>query len=125
MADRAETAATLRVFEIELLRLLGYAIDVTYDANTREAVEAAGCYEYRIDQGPVRVGRQQGPMVFRGSLLLGIAAGRFDDPEVLQAASRLLREVIRNHLDGKELKTRKVLLDLHRARIPQDQEDGR
>jgi DNA repair protein RecO (recombination protein O) len=125
LADNDEIAAKLRVFEIDLLRLLGYAIDVAHDATTREAVEAAEFYEYRSDQGPVRVSRQQGPMVFRGRVLQGIAAARFDDPEVLQAAGRLLREVIRNHLDGKELKTRKVLRDLHRARIPKDQEDGR
>jgi hypothetical protein len=35
----------------------------------------------------------------------------------------LLREVIGHHLDGKELKSRKVLRDLHRARIPQDRQD--
>lgn len=123
LAGNDETAATLRAFEIELLRLLGYAIDVGHDANTHEAVEAAGFYEYRSDQGPVRVRRQEGPMVFQGRLLQGIAAARFDDPEVLRAAGRLLREVIRHHLDGRELKTRKVLMDLHRARIPQGRND--
>jgi len=28
--------------------------------------------------------------------------------------------VIRHHLDGRELKSRKVLLDLHRARMPKN-----
>jgi DNA repair protein RecO (recombination protein O) len=124
LADADTIAATLRAFEMELLRLLGYAIDVGQDANTHDAVDQAEYYEYRSDQGPVRVGRREGPMVFRGSTLQGIAAARFDDPDVLQAAGRLLREVIRYHLDGRELKTRKVLLDLHRARIPQDREGG-
>jgi DNA repair protein RecO (recombination protein O) len=124
LAATDNIAPTLRVFEIELLRLLGYAIDVGHDANTHESVDETGFYEYRSDQGPVRVSRHEGPMVFPGRHLLGIAEGRFDDAEVLQAAGRLLREVIRYHLDGKELKTRKVLLDLHRARIPQDQEGG-
>jgi DNA repair protein RecO (recombination protein O) len=124
LARTDNIAPILRVFEVELLRLLGYAIDVGHDANTHEAVDESAYYEYRSDQGPVRVSRDDGPMVFRGGLLLGIAAGRFDDTEVLQAAGRLLREVIRFHLDGRELKTRKVLLDLHRARIPKDQEGG-
>jgi recombinational DNA repair protein (RecF pathway) len=51
--------------------------------------------------------------------LLG-AIGRqdFTDPEVLQAAGRLLKNVIAHHLGGKELKSRKVLLELrHGARI--------
>jgi DNA repair protein RecO (recombination protein O) len=118
LSDRDAVAPTLRSFEIEFLSLLGYAIDVGRDANTHECVEEDEYYEYRSDQGPVRVSRQQGPMVFRGSELKGIDASRFDDPEILQAAGRLLREVIHHHLDGRELKTRKVLLDLHRARIP-------
>jgi recombinational DNA repair protein (RecF pathway) len=32
----------------------------------------------------------------------------------MRAANRLLRHVINHHLGGKELKTRKVLQDLHR-----------
>ena len=59
-------------------------------------------------------------MVFKGARLRGIAGAVFDDPAVLRDAGRLLREVIRHHLDGRELKSRKVLLDLHRARMPQD-----
>lgn len=124
LAATDRIAATLRLFEIELLRLLGYAIDVSHDANTHDAVAADEYYEYRSDQGPVRVGRREGAMVFRGTLLHGIAAARFDDPDVLQAAGRLLREVIRHHLDGRELMTRKVLLDLHRVRIPKNRQDG-
>jgi hypothetical protein len=57
-------------------------------------------------------------MIFAGAQLRGIADSRFDDPAVLRDAGRLLREVIRHHLDGREHKSRKVLLDLHRARMP-------
>ena len=49
---------------------------------------------------------------------MAIGELRFDEPDVLRAANRLLREVIAFHLGGKELKSRKVLVDLHRARIP-------
>jgi recombinational DNA repair protein (RecF pathway) len=48
--------------------------------------------------------------------LAGIEARRFDEPEILRAASRLLRAVIAHHLGGRELKSRKVLVDLHRGR---------
>jgi DNA repair protein RecO (recombination protein O) len=113
-----ELAANLRVFEMELLRLLGYAINLEYDANLHQAIEAEQFYEYRVEQGPVSVSRSEGPMVFKGTRLRGIAGAQFDDPAVLRDAGRLLREVIRHHLDGRELKSRKVLLDLHRARMP-------
>jgi DNA repair protein RecO (recombination protein O) len=123
LATSAELAANLRVFEIELLRLLGYALNLDHDAVAHEPLDAAEFYEYRVEQGPVRVNRQSGPMVFRGDLLRAIGLAQLDDPEVLRAAGMLLREVIGHHLDGKELKSRKVLRDLHRARIPQDRQD--
>jgi DNA repair protein RecO (recombination protein O) len=118
LARSDELAANLRVFEMELLRLLGYALNLEYDASRHVAIDEQCSYEYRVEQGPVSVTRSAGPMVFAGAHLRGIAAARFEDPAVLRDAGRLLREVIRYHLDGKELKSRKVLLDLHRARMP-------
>ena len=49
-------------------------------------------------------------------MLQAVAELQFDEPEVLRAANRLLREVIGFHLGGKELKSRKVLVELHRQR---------
>jgi len=123
LARSGELAANLRVFELELLRLLGYAPNLEFDAASHAPVEAERCYEYRVDQGPVAVSRHEGPMVFSGARLLAIAASEFDDPQVLQDAGRLLREVIRHHLAGRDLKSRKVLLDLHRARMPANQRE--
>jgi len=113
-----QVAANLRVFEMELLRLLGYALNLEYEAHHHEPVEEQRFYEYRVEQGPVGVSRSEGPMIFAGARLRDIGASKFDDPAVLRDAGRLLREVIRHHLDGRELKSRKVLLDLHRARMP-------
>ncbi len=118
LARSDRIAANLRVFEMELLRLLGYALNLEYEAHRHEPVEEQRFYEYRVEQGPVSVSRSEGPMIFSGARLRGIAESGFDDPDVLRDAGRLLREVIRHHLDGKELKSRKVLLDLHRARMP-------
>ena len=123
LAASAELAANLRVFEMELLRLLGYALNLEHEAVTHQPIETAEFYEYRVEQGPVRVSRQEGPLVFAGDVIRGIGAARFNEPHVLQGAGRLLREVINYHLDGRELKSRKVLLDLHRARIAWDQRE--
>lgn len=112
-----EVAPELRSFELEFLGLLGYAVDLEFEAGTRQPIDAQRFYEYRPEQGPVPVSRESGPMVFRGDLLDDIRAQRFDDTEVLRAANRLLRAVIAHHLGGKELKSRKVLLDVHRGRI--------
>ena len=112
----AEPAPVLRGFEIELLRLLGYAVNVEHEADVDVDLEPALSYEYRVEQGPVRVSRDSGAMVFSGQELLGIRDQNFDDVAILQAANRLLRNVIAHHLGGKEIKSRKVLIDLHRGR---------
>jgi DNA repair protein RecO (recombination protein O) len=109
-------AAALRSFELEFLSLLGYAVNLDHEFASREALVSDQNYEYRMEQGPVSVERS-GPLVFRGAELRDIAKQRFEKPDILRAANRLLREVIGFHLGGKELKSRKVLLELHRGRI--------
>ena len=112
-----KVAACLRSFELEFLSLLGYAVNLNHEAASHDALVDEQNYEYRMEQGPVRIERPQGPLVFSGKVLSGINEQRFDDPEILRAANRLLREIIGFHLGGKELKSRKVLLEVHRGRI--------
>lgn len=109
-----DIAACLRPFEMELLRQIGYALNLGHDAVAHEPLDAGSYYEYRMEQGPVGVNRSEGELVFSGALLLAIDQAEFHRPDVVRAATRLLREVIDFHLGGKELKTRKVLKDIRR-----------
>jgi DNA repair protein RecO (recombination protein O) len=109
-------AACLRQFELRLLRHTGYALSLGHEAGSQKPIESAGAYEYRVDEGPVTTNRDTGPMIFSGADLLAIGREEFDDDEVLRSANRLMRAVVAFHLGGKELKTRKVLLELHRRR---------
>jgi DNA repair protein RecO (recombination protein O) len=118
LARAEELAPTLRRFEFELLRHLGYALSLDHEAGSQAMLQKNAWYEYRFEQGPVPVARSEGSLVFAGEALIGIAEQRFSDPSILRAANRLLREVISFHLGGKELKSRKVLVDLHRQRTP-------
>ena len=118
LAGTSCPARELRVFEIELLRLLGYALDLATDAATGEPVADDVLYEYRADRGPVRAdGREAGRVVCSGARLKSVAALELDDPETLRIASRLLRMAIDYHLGGRELKSRKVLIALRRDRM--------
>ncbi|MCJ7591591.1 MAG: DNA repair protein RecO [Woeseiaceae bacterium] len=110
-------AACLRSFELEFLSLLGYAVNLNHEFANHDPLDAERNYEYRMEQGPVPVERSKGPLVFKGMVLSGIAEQRFDDPDILRAANRLLREIIAFHLGGKELNSRKVLMEVHRGRI--------
>ncbi len=116
LAGTDNPAPILRVFEIELLRLLGYALNFEHEASSQEEISPEASYEYRPEQGPVRVQRTSGPMVFSGADMIGIRESRFEEAEILRAAGRLMRHVIHYHLGGKELKSRKVLIDLHKGR---------
>ena len=113
-----DVAPCLRLFEMELLRLSGYALVLDHDGGAGAAIDSGKCYEYRPEEGPVVVGERRGRMVFRGSELLGIQRQTLDEPAVLDAATRLLRGVIAYHLNGKELKSRKVLREIRRVEAP-------
>lgn len=111
----ADVAAVLRRFEMELLRLLGYRLNLDHDTESDAELVANRCYEYRIEHGPVPVTRGDGPMMFTGSELIAIREQAFTDPLVLKNANRLLRQVIAWHLNGKELKSRKVLMEIRQS----------
>ena len=117
LARTENVAASLRSFEFEFLTLLGYAVNLDHEFGSHEPLDVDRNYQYRMEQGPVAVERTEGTLVFKGSVLAGIAEQRFDDPDILRAANRLLREIIGFHLGGKELKSRRVLMELHRGRI--------
>ncbi|HEX2140520.1 MAG TPA: DNA repair protein RecO [Woeseiaceae bacterium] len=110
----SQVPARLREFELELLRLLGFALDLGHEADTEASLEPSRHYEYRVEHGPAAAGERTGTMIFTGAELLAIRDRDFADPATLRAATRLLREVIAFHLGGRELKSRKVLLDMHR-----------
>jgi len=112
LAGSQDVAPYLRQFEIELLRILGYALNLDHDTESTEPLRPQQHYEYRVEQGLVPVSGREGPMVFRGAEIDAIRNQQFADPAVLKNAGSLLRNVIAYHLDGKELKSRKVLKDM-------------
>ena len=114
-AAGADIATCLRQFEMELLRQVGYALSLDHEFGSNNPLAAQQHYEYRVEQGPVAVSRSEGPLVFSGELLSAIAEQRFAEPDVRRAANRLLRDVISFHLGGKELKSRKVLMEMRRV----------
>lgn len=116
LAVAHDPAPALRLFEIEFLKLTGYALNLEHESASGAGLADDAYYEYRVEEGPVVVQRESGPMVFAGRLLGGIRDQRFDEPEVLRAANRLLKHVIAHHLGGRELSSRRVLVDLHRSR---------
>lgn len=115
-AAESNAAAILRQFEMALLSQSGYALNLDHESGSNEPIDPGRSYEYRVEQGAVPVRRTDGPLVFSGAVLTEISRQRFDDPEVLRAASRLMRAVVSFHLGGRELRSRKVLLEMRGSR---------
>lgn len=106
----------LRVFEKRLLEALGYGLVLDVEATTQAPVQADRVYHYRLDQGAVRaMDLAEGALVFRGSSLLALAREDLHTPDALGDARRLLRAALERCLDGRELRSRQVLLALRRA----------
>jgi len=117
LVGSGNVAASLRSFELEFLSLLGYAVNLDHEFGSHDLVDIDHYYQYRNEQGLVAVEHADGPLTFKGGVYSAIAGQRFDDPDILRAANELLRDIVGFHLGGKELKSRKVLMDLHRGRI--------
>jgi len=115
LASSRDIAPSLRQFEIELLRMLGYALNLDHDTQSQEPLRPQQHYEYRVEEGPVPVSGRDGPMIFTGVELDAIRKQQFGETAILKKAGRLLRNVIAYHLDGKELKSRTVLQELRRS----------
>jgi len=109
--DAASLEATLRAFEFELLREIGYlpSLEVCADG---EPVAPAARYHVEPQHGLVRIERDNGAVSVAGATALSMAAGDFGAPQVAAEARAMLRLIIRYHLDGRPLNTRRILQDL-------------
>jgi DNA repair protein RecO (recombination protein O) len=108
MAQEPPLAWQLRRFERDLLAALGYALQLDDEADTGEPVQADALYVYRAEQGPVRC-RTTDPSAVRGSDLLSLQEDRMPDAQGLHALRGMMRELIRFHLGGVELRAWRVL----------------
>ncbi|HQR22897.1 MAG TPA: DNA repair protein RecO [Burkholderiaceae bacterium] len=106
---------TLRTFEMELLREVGYAVPLDQCTNG-EPIDATARYRFRPEAGAHRIGpgdSDEDGQAVSGTTLLAMARGDFSEIRVASEAKTMLRHLIRYHLEGKPLNTRRILLDLH------------
>ncbi len=97
-----EITSILRRFEKRLLEHLGYGISFSEVADD-------AFYQWLPDRGflkthPLKLQEQ----VFSGSSLLALKEERWDNPEDIIAAKRLMRLVLGRHLGNKPLKSREL-----------------
>ena len=100
---------SLRQFEILMLSEIGYAINFTTEAHSQNPIKTDSEYVFLVEKGFVSK-QDQNPDSFRikGQAIKAINEGNFSDQETSIAAKKILRLSIHYHLDGKELKSKKV-----------------
>jgi DNA repair protein RecO (recombination protein O) len=118
--ERLKTASDplplLRVFEKRLLDSLGYGLALSHEASTGTPVDPERAYHYRLEQGAVRaLDIADGPLVFSGSSLLALHREDLQDANACADARRLLRAALDRVLDGRELKSRQVMMALRKV----------
>jgi DNA repair protein RecO (recombination protein O) len=110
-AEAPRLEPTLRRFEFELLREIGYlpALDACADGQALVPTD-----RYRVDplHGLVRAEPGDEAISVSGATALAMAAGEFTPATVAAEARAMLRLIIRYHLDGRPLNTRRILQDL-------------
>ena len=101
-------AWSLRRFERDLLEAMGYGLQLQYDSDTGEPLEPDASYRYLVEQGAVRCAASHAN-VLSGSDLLALEQDQMPDNRGLKALRDMMREVIRFHLGGGELRAWRVL----------------
>jgi DNA repair protein RecO (recombination protein O) len=101
----------LRYFENELLSAIGYALPFDRDADSHEALQASGYYQFVREHGFVLSEADQHNQfnVFLGAHLHAIANNEFSDAVILRAAKRLFRLALHPLLGDKPLKSREIM----------------
>jgi DNA repair protein RecO (recombination protein O) len=116
LKQSGDAVRPLRIFEKRLLEALGYGLALECEANGEPIVPGIA-YHYRLEHGALRAeGVATGGMIFSGDSLLALAREEIDDPVANADARRLLRAAMDRCLDGRELKTREVMLALRRGK---------
>lgn len=109
-----ELEISLRYFEVKLLELLGFGLNLHTEADTDEAILSDAIYCYYLEHGPVKSSAQSVSAVpqVSGACLQALAAENYqaiaENPQYLSELKRVMRFVINHHLGNKKLKSREL-----------------
>jgi DNA repair protein RecO (recombination protein O) len=105
--------AVLRQFELALLRQMGYSPALETDCDDRP-IEAHAWYRIDAQRGLLRVDSAIDELCIRGASVLELATGDATSAQAAADCKVLLRTLIRYHLGGQPLNTRRIFQDLRR-----------
>jgi len=114
LEDESELEISLRYFEVKLLELLGFGLNLLTEADTAESLNPEQAYHYYLEHGPVisNGGTVSGIPSITGECLMALAEDNYqkiaENPQYLAELKRVMRFVINHHLGNKKLKSREL-----------------
>jgi DNA repair protein RecO (recombination protein O) len=113
LGEVPSVARALRMFELELLRALGYGLELGAESSTGEPLREESRYVYELEQGFRRAEpRDSDEDLYSGRDLMALRDLKLDDDASLRTAQRLLGRALRAHLGERPLQSRLVLQDI-------------
>jgi DNA repair protein RecO (recombination protein O) len=112
LADETNVPRTLRIFELHLLRALGYGLELRSDAATGEPLRFELRYVYELEHGLRQSVGAADADDYAGRELISLREEALDDEQSLRSAQRLLGRVLRAYLGDRPLQSRLVLQDI-------------
>jgi len=101
----------LRMFEKQLLELLGFGLNLQVNADTNGPVVADKEYVYYLEHGPVEfttVHDDSYVTKLSGESLIALDDNNLKTEQSLKDAKRLMRSILHYYLDGKPIKSREL-----------------
>ena len=108
--NSGEQENILRLFELELLTLIGHGLALDKEMDHETPIQKEGIYRYDVGLGPNRVTQGNSAWnVITGATLLGLQSPLNMDETCLAEAKRLMRGIINLHLADRPLRSREIL----------------
>jgi DNA repair protein RecO (recombination protein O) len=99
----------LRIFEKHLLRELGYALNLEYDAKTSQAIDPNSKYSYVPELGAIKAGMgSHNGIVVNGATLIALQREESADERIKDECKRLMRAMINRQLGQRVLHSRRI-----------------
>lgn len=100
----------LRLFEIELLSLIGHGLSLDKEMDHETRIDKDNIYRYDVGIGPVCVPQQSAVWnIVSGATLLGLQSPLSMESSCMAEAKQLMRGIINWHLDKRRLHSREIL----------------
>jgi DNA repair protein RecO (recombination protein O) len=114
LSREAPAESTLRRFEKNLLKEMGYGLPLEREAETGQPIDPRKRYAYAIERGPLALhGPSEDRLEIEGRALIDLACDNFEDPATLTQIKLLMRFLLNHYLENQELHTRQLLRELN------------